>query len=271
MTRAIWTAVGVMLLAGTGAAGSEWAPTFVFGIQFDDRQEVTAASSSGGTWVAKDAEGEVVSGARLDWSRVRGLAFSDKDSVRYGLDSKTWGHLMTGVQLREGAPLAVAVREPLEERSERNRNPDRTRPRVGFRAGPEARIVGDRSSGALVWTIEGLRRDPAADVAAHRVSPPTFGEYSIWLLLPPLADLIGSEVDEREVRDELRQEVIEEVREELRDEVREEVREGIREEIREEVAAEVREELLKELGAGGDCSTCPRPLRIIPVPARDST
>ena len=164
-----------------GEVGGEWRPTFAFAIQYDDRQQVTAASGFG-TWVARDADDNVLGAEVLDWDAVAALEFTNKDSARFGVDTKAWADFLGGSTMKEGAPIAMARRE------RRVAGEDSTRPRVAFRMAADTAVSVDESSGVKVWRVSGLLRDPDGDVDAHRVAPP-LSEYSVYLLLPPLQEL----------------------------------------------------------------------------------
>ena len=187
-----------------GTVACEWHPTFEFAIQYDDRNQADADSS--GAWLALDADGRIIWTNPLDWSQVSGFEFNGRDRA-----GSYWDRFLGGFALREGASIGIARRER------------GTRPRVAFTAGPDAQIETARSRlfGVRTWRITGLRRDLAGDVDRHRVAPPTIGEYPVWLLLPPLRELVELGADAGMIREELRDEVREDVREELRDEVRE--------------------------------------------------
>ena len=195
------------------------------------------------------------------------------DSTVAGRDRKLWHAFFEDVELREGASIVIA-------RNERGTSEDGS---VAFTAGPGARIDVSRSEGPGVWRITGLVRDIDSDVNRYRVNPPTDREYTVWLRLPPLRQLVEIGADAGMIRAELRDELRDEVRDELRDELRDEVRDELRDElddevrdelrdelddeVRDELCAEARDELCRDFG--GDCTACPRPVLLVPVPARE--
>ena len=145
-----------------------WAP-FAFALRYDERQQASAASSSGGTWLAlTGAAGDVgLHQADLDWSAVTALEFAQKDA-----DGLSWSEQLNGVQLG-GATIAIGRRE------------DGARAWVAFDVA-DGQTIRAKSDGALrVFRIAGLSRAPDVDMNPADVAP-TLDEYEVFLLLPAL-------------------------------------------------------------------------------------
>ena len=143
-----------------------WAP-FAYALRYRDREQASAASSSGGTWLARDGADDPIAADALDWSDVAALEFAQADA-----DGLEWSEQLNGVQLG-GATIAVGRRDGSE------------RAWVAFDVA-EGQTIKAMSDGSLrTFRIEGLSRNAGADVDPADVDPP-LDDYEVYLLLPAL-------------------------------------------------------------------------------------